>query len=160
MPKVKITIRTTEQIPARRRAGLVIMPGIANEFDVTDEQLETLQTDALLDITVLDEVDNPTDDAAGNVSDKNDAASESEADAAADEGGEQGEAPASEAEGEGEAAADVPAIPTTESGIKKQPRHVVVEQAKSLGIELDFDNEVTVTKTVIAKAIIAKQKEA
>lgn len=53
-----------------------------------------------------------------------------------------------------------PVIPDTEAKIKKQSRDVVVSQAQSLGIELDYADEAKTTKAVIAAAIVAKQKEA
>jgi hypothetical protein len=62
--------------------------------------------------------------------------------------------------GEGEESTETPAIPDTESKIKKQSRDVVVAQAQSLGIELDYADEAKTTKAVIAAAIVAKQKEA
>jgi len=55
---------------------------------------------------------------------------------------------------------ETPAIPSTEAAIKKQSRDVVVAQAQSLGIELDYADETKTTKAVIAAAIVAKQKEA
>lgn len=55
---------------------------------------------------------------------------------------------------------EVAPIPGTESAIKKQSRDVVVAQAQSLGIELDYADEAKTTKAVIAAAIVAKQKEA
>lgn len=55
--------------------------------------------------------------------------------------------------------AELPAIPSTAAAIKKQNRDIVVAQAQSLGIELDYADEKNVTKGVIADAIVAKQGE-
>lgn len=60
----------------------------------------------------------------------------------------------------GQESTETPAIPDTEAKIKKQSRDVVVSQAQSLGIELDYADEAKTTKAVIAAAIVAKQKEA
>lgn len=150
MPKV--SLRLSNEIitnnTSRRRAGLVIQPGKPQEFDVDDEQLQALLDDAFIEVTVVDETASEATEATETTTEPE--VVEGEVETASNEG----EAEAGETE-----AADIP----TPSSIKKQPREVVVAQAKELGIELDYDNETAVTKQVMTDAIIAAlkaQKEA
>ena len=187
MPRVSVKINTGLQIPARRRAGLVIYPGKPQEFDVTDEQLVTLLDDQHLIVNAIDEAE------ATESSQESDSAESSENTQASDsEGQEDGQDDAQE--GDVQTAAEVadekvngedieqpvadvrtgsdqpevdpnakeaatPAIPSTAAAIKKQNRDIVMAQAQSLGIELDYADEKNVTKSVIADAIVAKQGE-
>lgn len=150
MPKV--SLRLSNEIVnngvSRRRAGLVIQPGKPQEFDVDDEQLEALLDDAFIEVTVLDETASEATEATETTTEPE--VVEGEVETASDEG---------DAEVEETETADIP----TPSSIKKQPREVVVAQAKELGIELDYENETAVTKQVMADAIVAAlkaQKEA
>lgn len=150
MPKV--SLRLSNEIVnngvSRRRAGLVIQPGKPQEFDVDDEQLQALLDDAFIEVTVLDETASEATEATETTTEPE--VVEGEVETASDEGN---------AEVEEAETADIP----TPSSIKKQPREVVVAQAKELGIELDYDNETAVTKQVMADAIVAAlkaQKEA
>lgn len=155
MPKVSLRL-SNEIITnglSRRRAGLVIQPGKPQEFDVDDEQLQALLDDAFIEVTVLDETASEATEATEPTTEPE--VVEGEVETASDEGDAEVE------ETETAEAADVE-IPTP-SSIKKQPREVVVAQAKELGIELDYDNETAVTKQVMADAIVAAlkaQKEA
>lgn len=148
MPKVSLRL-SNEIITnglSRRRAGLVIQPGKPQEFDVDDEQLEALLDDAFIEVTVLDETASEATETAETTTEPE--VVEGEVETASNEG-----------DAEVEEAADIP----TPSSIKKQPREVVVAQAKELGIELDYENETAVTKQVMADAIVAAlkaQKEA
>jgi len=155
MPKV--SLRLSNEIitngVSRRRAGLVIQPGKAQEFDVDNEQLEALLDDAFIEVTVLDETASEATEATETTTEPE--VAEGEVETASDEG----EAEAEEAETAEAADVEVP----TPSSIKKQPREAVVAQAKELGIELDYENETAVTKQVMADAIVAAlkaQKEA
>lgn len=188
MPRVSVKINTGLQIPSRRRAGLVIYPGKAQEFDVTDEQLVTLLDDQHLEVA---EIEATTDAAEGSQDGDNGQGGENTQDEGSegqegtkndaqgdDEGADEGETSTEDSEeaGEGEenaedqgdqagddaaegSEAEVPAIPSTAAAIKKQTRDIVVAQAQSLGIELDYADDKNVTKAVIADAIIAKQGE-
>ena len=148
MPKVSLRL-SNEIITnglSRRRAGLVIQPGKPQEFDVDDEQLQALLDDAFIEVTVVDETASEATEATETTTEPE--AVEGDVETASGEG-----------EAEVEETADIP----TPSSIKKQPREVVVAQAKELGIELDYDNETAVTKQVMADAIVAAlkaQKEA
>ena len=150
MPKVSLRL-SNEIITnglSRRRAGLVIQPGKPQEFDVDDEQLEALLDDAFIEVTVLDETTSEVTEATEATTEPE--VVEGDVETASNEG---------EAEETEAADADIP----TPSSIKKQPREVVVAQAKELGIELDYENETAVTKQVMADAIVAAlkaQKEA
>ena len=150
MPKVSLRL-SNEIITnglSRRRAGLVIQPGKPQEFDVDDEQLEALLDDAFIEVTVLDETASEATEATETTTEPE--VVEGEVETASNE---------DDTEVEETEAADIP----TPSSIKKQPREVVVAQAKELGIELDYDNETAVTKQVMADAIVAAlkaQKEA
>ena len=154
MPKV--SLRLSNEIitnnTSRRRAGLVIQPGKPQEFDVDDEQLQALLDDAFIEVTVLDETASEATEATETTTEPE--VVEGEVETASNEG---------DAEVEEAEAADADAEIPTPSSIKKQPREVVVAQAKELGIELDYDNETAVTKQVMADAIVAAlkaQKEA
>lgn len=150
MPKVSLRL-SNEIITnglSRRRAGLVIQPGKPQEFDVDDEQLEALLDDAFIEVTVVDETASEATEATETTTEPE--VVEGEVETASDEG---------DAEVKETETADTP----TPSSIKKQPREVVVAQAKELGIELDYENETAVTKQVMADAIVAAlkaQKEA
>lgn len=174
MPRVKIRLATGVVVPSRRRAGLQIYAGQPQEFDVTDEQYLTLLDDNKLQVTQIADEESTDED---ETQDDNQDGDETQTDPAAntqsaqgaqeanteDEGGETqtgNDEDVQTASDEAGDDAELPKIPTTESAIKKQGRDIVVAQAQSLGIELDYADEAKTTKAVIAAAIIAKQKEA
>ena len=171
MPTIKVRIINRE-ITSRRRAGLRIESGAPQILDVDDEQFEKLANDNFLEVEIYEDeslenddnhqTDDKTDENGGELEENLNTDLETDL-KTQEEAGNASDSETGKNEGENEKKLEESdnkdEYPSELAAIKRQSRDTVVSQAKSLNIELDFDDQIKTTKAIMAEAIVTKLSE-